>query len=72
MCEQENKIVGADGLSASERRLRALSSPGQRYVDKWGEQWVRQNCDYVVRLSDGNIGQWQNGRSLTHLAKNKI
>lgn len=60
--------IGEDGLSADERRLRAVSSTGQRFVDKhgyqWVRQWVRQGDFHVVRLSDGNIGGWYYGKGL--------
>lgn len=65
MYDQETtRQVGEDGLSADERRLRAVSSTGQRFVDKHGDTWVREGANHVVRLSDGNIGGWFDGKGL--------
>lgn len=35
------------------------------YIDQWGQLWKRISLEYVERLSDGNIGGWDNGRGLT-------
>ncbi len=37
----------------------------QKYLDKWGELWEKINDWQVRRISDGNLGGWQNGNGLT-------
>lgn len=67
--EKTNRQVGEDGLSADERRLRAVSSTGQRFVDKYGDIWVRQGDYHIIRISDGNIGGWFDGKGLSPLTQ---
>ncbi len=38
---------------------------GSRYTDKWGEVWQRATDNFVVRLSDRNVGGWFKGEGLT-------
>ena len=66
--EKELRALAVDGLLPDERKLRALSSTGQRYMDKYGDLWIRQGNIYVVRLSDGNIGGWFKGKGLNELS----
>lgn len=65
--EEEVRAIAPDGLLPSERRARALASTGQRYRCKHGDLWVRQGDNDVVRLSDGNIGGWMDGRGLVEV-----
>ncbi len=37
------------------------------YRDKYGELWIRPTPDTVVRVSDNNVGLWDNGRGLTDI-----
>ncbi len=60
--EKEIRAMAKDGLLPSERKFRALSSTEKRLMDKYGDLWVRQGDIHVVRLSDGNIGNWFNGQ----------
>lgn len=35
-----------------------------KYIDEYGDTWIRICEFYVKRLKDNNIGLWQNGRGL--------
>jgi hypothetical protein len=37
----------------------------RRYKDIYGDTWVKLNNLYVRRVTDGNIGLWDNGRGLS-------
>lgn len=42
----------------------------RKYIDEWGEIWVKISWHKVLRISDGNIGGWFNGEGLK-LASNQ-
>lgn len=44
---------------------RGTLCPAVTYTDKWGESWVRRDDDTLIRLSDGNIGNFYKGQGLT-------
>jgi len=35
-----------------------------KFIDKHGELWFKVGLKKVVRVSDGNIGNWNNGEGL--------
>ena len=37
----------------------------KKYKDKYGKLWVRISKHLVIRISDGNIGGWFNGKGLS-------
>lgn len=38
-----------------------------KYKDRYGDLWIRINDYYILRLRDGNIGVWDNGKGLVEL-----
>lgn len=41
----------------------------RRFIDKFGDEWVRRDLRTVRRLSDGCIGGWFKGKGLTALTE---
>ena len=37
---------------------------GQRFMDKYGDEWVRSDDSTVVRLRDGGVGKFFGGKGL--------
>lgn len=48
--------------------------PGTRpkYLDEWGDEWVKPHDLYVVRIRDGSIGNWQDGEGLTRISGEEL
>lgn len=54
-------------LKAILKQLEASSEEGSqmKYIDRYGQIWVRIGLKHVQRVKDGNIGGWYNGEGLS-------
>lgn len=48
----------------SKHKFLDMDGREQVYLDQYGDDWKRENCDYLVRLRDGNVGGWFRGKGL--------
>lgn len=55
------------GVLGCKHCLSRVPFVGQRYLDKWGDEWRWPDDNFVVRVRDGMVGNWYNGQGLTHL-----
>jgi hypothetical protein len=65
--KEANHDLGEQNLSVGGHRYCRFHCAGRHYLDKWGEEWIRQTDYIVIRIRDGCLGGWFNGKGLTLL-----
>lgn len=66
--KENNQHLAQPDTASTERGVCRFHCLGRHFVDKHNDEWVKVG-DTVIRVRDGHVGNWYDGKGLTPLGE---